>query len=309
VSKPTKKTFHHYSAFGLHIAAAFPLPELRRTEAGPADVEICLGDVPGRLTAPLEEGPYHQAGVGEFLLRVEGVAAYYISGGRQIIVQPYVRDDFRDIRLFLLGTTMGVVLMQRGVIAMHGSAVVIDGQGVILTGFTGAGKSTLAGSLRKQGFALVSDDVSAISRDAEGTFWVQPGYPQQKLDQSSAAMIGINTDGLKRVGDRDKFAIPLGADFHPRPAPIKAIYVIVAENRREASVAPLTVMERLTAVMENTYRVELINGMGLKVPHFQLCTALAKHTPVFLLTRPRSGSAVDRQAAALIQHCRRITGS
>lgn len=309
VTKAKAKSTYHYTAFGLRIEAEFPIPELCTAEAGQVDVKICLGEVPDALSAPLEESLFYQAGVGEFLLRIDGVAAYYICKGRRVIVQPYAKDDFRIIRLFLLGTTMGVVLMQRGVVALHGSAVVVDGRGIILSGYTGAGKSTLAGTLRKQGYALVSDDVSAISRDERGNFWVQPGYPQQKLDETSASMIGIETEGLQRVGDRDKFAVPLGDDFCPHPVPIKAIYVIVPENSQEPSVTALAGMDRVTAVMENTYRVELINGMGLRIPHFQLCTALAKHTPVFLLTRPQHGATVERQAEAVLQHCRSLSFS
>lgn len=299
-----EKTYHYF-AFGLHLESALPLPELESVAAGTADVRIHLGEVPDTLRAPLEKGAFYQASVGEFLFRIEGVAAYYVSRGQRVVVQPFTPEG-NLVRLFLLGTTLGVVLMQRGIAAMHGSTVAVDGRGLLLTGFVGAGKSTLAGALRIKGCAVVSDDVSALRRDETGTFWVQPGYPLQKLDQASAALLGIDTQGLPRVGDRDKFAVSLTDDFCHQSVPVAAIYLLVPCLCRTASITPLTGMDKLAALMENTYRVELVRGLGLTAAHFRHCAALAQKTPMFLLTRPQTGASPDLQADAVLRHCRNL---
>ncbi len=126
---------------------------------------------------PLAEGSYYQAADGQFLLRVADVAAYYVTNGGQIVVQPDGKESGHLSRLYLLGTAMGVLLMQRGMVPMHGSTVDINGGGVVFTGVSGAGKSTMAAGLRRLGHSLLADDVSAITCDRNGVYWLQPGYP------------------------------------------------------------------------------------------------------------------------------------
>ena len=86
------------------------------------------------------------------------------------------------LRLYILGTCMGAILMQRKILPLHGSAVDIDGKVYAIVGDSGAGKSTLASALLKHGYQLVSDDVIAVSLTHENPIpFVTPSYPQQNL--------------------------------------------------------------------------------------------------------------------------------
>lgn len=297
-----ENTVYYYTVFGLRIESGIYLPELRSTTGNSADIRIHYGEVPKRLKEPLDEGYFFQAAKDEFLPLIENVAAFYISGGREIVVEPYRQDDFERGRLYLLGTSLGVLLMQRGMAPMHGSTVVMDGQGVMLTGVSGAGKSTLASALRIRGCSLVTDDVSAVQRDEKGVFWVLPGYPQQKLDEVSAEMTGVDTRGLKRIFDRNKFAVPVREGFHTEPVRLAAVYEIVPASGEVVSIEPLQGMERVAVMIANTYRIEFVHGLGLKLPHFQQCAAMAKQAPVFRLTRPADGASTELQAEAVVRH-------
>ena len=71
--------------------------------------------------------------------------------------------DEDKIRLYILGTCMGALLMQRKILPLHGSAIAIDGKAYAFVGDSGAGKSTLASAFLSKGYKLLSDDVIAVS--------------------------------------------------------------------------------------------------------------------------------------------------
>ena len=81
-----------------------------------------------------------------------------------------MKYDEDVIRLYILGTCMGAILMQRKILPLHGSAIEIDGKAYAIVGDSGAGKSTLASAFLKQGYQLVSDDVIAVSLSQENLF-------------------------------------------------------------------------------------------------------------------------------------------
>jgi len=302
-NKGVNNIIYCYSAFGIRIDSEIMLPELSTVTGGAADVRIRYGDAPDKIEFPQEEGYCYQAASGTFLFRVDGVASYYITNGDQIIVRPYSQNNFRVVRLYLLGTAMGVLLMQRGLLPIHGSTVVINGCGVIFTGVSGAGKSTMAAALHKKGYSLLADDVSAVKYDQNGVFWVQPGYPQQKLWQASASMVGIDTIALDRIcEDKDKYAVPVAVGFRRLPIQIAAVYEIAVKPCADVSIVPLKGITKLATIMGNIYRGEFVNGLGMKVIHFKQCANLVKQVQAFRLTRPESVISLDRQVEILLQH-------
>lgn len=86
--------------------------------------------------------------------------------GKRIVVCPQPGADEKKVRLFILGTCMAVIMMQRGILPLHGSAVVIDGWAYAFVGHSGAGKSTLSAALASRGYPLLTDDVVALTWDA-----------------------------------------------------------------------------------------------------------------------------------------------
>jgi SpoVK/Ycf46/Vps4 family AAA+-type ATPase len=67
---------------------------------------------------------------------------------------------FLPVTIGLLGTTLGVV-------PLHCACLDRNRSGLLVAGEAGAGKSTLTAALAKQGFGVVSDDWTYISKDGE----------------------------------------------------------------------------------------------------------------------------------------------
>jgi hypothetical protein len=302
---------HHYQVFGLHVVADIILPELMKAISPLAvpQVSIHLGKVPTAIADHILKTDSYQAAKGKFLFLVPGVAKYYVADGNSIMVEPDKQAEEYSVRLFLLGTSFGALLMQRGILPLHGSAVVAGGRGVVFTGMSGAGKSSLLAAFRKRGYPFLTDDVVAVTVDPDGIAWIHPSYPQQKLWRDSTKAVGVETESLKPFyiyEDQEKFAVPAPQGFRQSPVPLAAVYELQAANCPEVELQVLEGMDKLAVLLSHTYRPWLIRGMGLKAAHFKQCASVARQVTVSLLSRPVETFSLEEQVRRIEEDLARI---
>lgn len=308
-----KKSFrrYRYKVFGLDIASDILLPELLTADDTPEspDVIISFGKVPADITDAIEKTKSYQTSKNQFLFQVPGVGRYYVTNGNCILVEPDEQAKETSVRLFLLGTAFGSLLMQRGILPIHGSAVVINGFCVIITGVSGAGKSTLLAAFRERGYSFLTDDVAAVTVDADGVARVYSAYPQQKLWRDSAETMGVDTASLTPFYsgyNKDKYAVPVHKGFWKSPVPLIAVYELGAERCRDVALRPLSGVDKLEVLMSHTYRPWLIDGLGLKESHFKQCVAVARQVSVSRLTRPEGVFSLEEQVRIVQQDLARL---
>jgi hypothetical protein len=277
-----------YACWGLTIASELECPEFP-TAWGEPDVVVRLGKAPDKLPDVKISGVLFEMGESEFLLRVAGVATFYVREGREIVVDPCKGAEARAIRLYLRGSAFGALLHQRGLAPFHGSAVVLGEGAVILVGPSGAGKSTLAAELCRRGHRLLADDVCVVREIEGGRPRVAPAYPQAKLWTDSLKALEIDRQGLRRVrSDMEKFALPLPpAAFNDKPAAASAVYILTGHNGDAIECDPLSGYEKFTALTDNTYRLRFLQGLADTSGQYRICAALAKHARVVRVRRPK----------------------
>jgi hypothetical protein len=154
-----------YKAFGLLISSDIFFSELlgMNQQVGMIDVEIIKNDM-AKYKGELEGIPNKYVVLdNDVMFYIPNNAYYSIQEGKTIMVSPEPDADEDLIRLYILGTCLGALLMQRGIYPLHGSALAIHGKAYAIIGESGAGKSTLASALISQGYPILSDDVIAIS--------------------------------------------------------------------------------------------------------------------------------------------------
>jgi hypothetical protein len=187
---------------------------------------------------------------------------------------------------------------------IHGSAVVIDGYGVIFTGVSGSGKSTLLSAFRKRGYPFLTDDVAAVTVDADGIAWVHSAFPQLKLWRDSAEIINIDTASLTPFyagTDNSKFSVPAHKGFWQSPVPLAAVYELEAVKCRDVTVRTLSGTDKLTVLLSHTYRPWLVDGLCQKAAHFQQCVAVASRVAVSKLIRPEGMFSLEDQVRLVQQ--------
>jgi len=275
-----------YKAFGLIISSEIECPELIPS-AGSPDVKIVLGKTPNELINPILSGVRFQTKGQEFLLSVDGIAQYYVKNGDSITIDKYSNSNISDVRLFLLGSAIGALIHQRGLLPFHGSSVKINDKAIILSGLSGAGKSTLAAAFKQKGYLLLSDDISVISFSADGTPIVNPGFPQMKLWNDSIQKLGDNPSSYSKIREEmEKYRLPISSSFWNEPLPLSKIFIISSSNLGELKVEPIKGIEKFSMLKTHTYRFNFVAGSEMQSKHFKSFEILSKSTDIFRLTRP-----------------------
>lgn len=296
-----------YSCYDFRLRSELPLGEL--TPAGEADagalVEVRIGSLPVRLASAAIGGAL-QASADEALLTVDGVGRFLVRGGREIVVEPAPEASERNVRLFLLGSALGILCHQRGLLPLHANAVLIDGAAVAFAGPSGIGKSTLAAYFARAGYPVLCDDVCVVGFDAAGRPHAWPGLPRLKLWREAALAFGHEPATLDRAVDGfDKFQLPLSQEGERRSARLRRVYLLArAEADTPAAIVRLRGHRAMEAVMAQTYRHEYLAPMGLTAKNFSHCAALLAATEVYEARRAWGYDVFESEVRALEAHMR-----
>lgn len=295
----TNMHYYTYKVYGLIIRSEIEIPELTDVDEENVlkyDCTISYGIVPREITKSLIKGTWYQISKKEFYMHINGVAHYYVCNGNSIIVEPEKCIDMRILRVFLLGSSLGLIMSQRNIIALHGGTVAVNDGGIILCGGTGAGKSTLNSAFRKEGFSFLSDDVSALGEDCNGKIVVHPTYSQVKLCKDAMIKMDYDIKDIDLIdNERDKYAIPLNKFFLNYSIPLIGIYEISVGDISTVEINEITGNEKLKIILGNIYRIELIGCLGLDRDYFKKCLEVVKNIPVYRLIRPRDKFTVNEQ--------------
>jgi hypothetical protein len=281
---------YNYRIAGLLVTSAIELPGMvLEPEPGHKDVTIRFAGLNASGVLDGESPTGWRADAQGYVLCVRGVAAYRVTRGDLIEVDPVSGAELRDLTLFLLGSAFGALLQQRGVLAFHASAVDVAGRAMAFAGPAQTGKSTLAAFLTLRGYPLVTDDVAVVIRSGTGGSAIWPGPGRIKLWRDGIERLGWDSRRLAKVGgSRDKYHFPVGtvdAQGETAPVPLARLYVVATGD--VLSTERLEALEAIEAVSAQTYRVQFVVPMGLAEQHFRSCVEAARSVEVWRLVRPR----------------------
>jgi len=244
---------HRYAAFGYAIESAVELPELEPTVARrPADWRIVVGH---GAPEPSIDGPFgtdlvhsdlqvraYELGKG-LRLAFDDTGIFDIhTAARRIVwyAGPSVTDA--ALRADLLGRVMALAAHVDGHVALHASAVSIDGRAVAFLGPKHAGKSTLALALVRLGARLLTDDTLVVRLGA-GKPWATPGVQRMRLWTDSARALRAPVSDPRGAKPSMNRLEP--NEIETEPVPLDACYVLEASPELQAGAVR---RERIPAV-------------------------------------------------------------
>jgi hypothetical protein len=177
------------------------------------------------------------------------------------------------------------VLLLRGVVCLHASAVVIGDEAIALLGPAGSGKSTTAAAFSNLGYSVIAEDVVTLD-DREDHFLVRPAYPCIRLWPASVVALFGADDYLPRLTPNwDKRYLDLTQKFPHEPVRLAAIYHL--DNRCDLPEAPqvnaLNKSDGLMSLVANTYATKLMDKQ-MRAREFELLARVSHQVPLRRVT-------------------------
>ena len=287
-----------YTAYGLRVRSALPLPFalLPDTPDDEPDITVRLGEAPATLPAPVGagvRGVVWEAAPGAFVLNVDGVARYLVTGGCDVMVEPRGGGD-RDMGHFLAGPVFVALLRQRGVVAFRASAVATEAGAVLFAGGSGVGKSVLLAALVARGHAMLADVATAVAPSEGGRVRALPAFPRIHLWADALDALGWRGRAGETVrAGVEKYPVPVQR-FHAAPLPVRAVYVLGAHNQDGVELAPVPPGDAFKLLCLHTCRTPFPDaGRPGQLAHFRIVSTLARRTPVVRVGRQRHSFRVD----------------
>lgn len=276
--------------YGLSIRSILPLPGCADSDETP-DVTIKFGQVPDSLPGATVIKACTQECKGRFLLTLDRVANYLVENGNSITIQPVPGATDDEIRLFLMGSVWSVLLLQRGLLPLHGCGIKTDNGAVIFAGSSGNGKSTLAAAFMDRGYPLIADELCAICVTDQPM--LLQGFPQILLWEDSLKKLGKDIKGLSTARpDLLKYIVPINHPTRYEAIPLKRIYIL-SLDKENMSISPLKGMKKIHALIDSTYHAHHVDGQKVKADHFKQCSSAASHIEIKLVERPSGPFDID----------------
>lgn len=297
---------YHYHVFGLQLVSEIELSGLPPAESAPTpQVSIRCGELPEHLPGSPVTRRYFEASQGQLLVRIKDVGRILVAHGENITFEPLAGVEPVFTQLALLNLGMGALLHQRGVLALHASAIATQQGAVLFCGHRRAGKSTLAAGLRQRGWSLVCDDKAAINLDGEHVM-VLPSFPELRLWRDAIEHLGVTGKTVKQMPKMDKFNLELEGGFHGTPLPLRAVYLLEPEETNRITLMPLTGMDKFQTLQRHTYANQFLKSLGLLPAHFRLASVIAQQIPITRITRPNQVNLLDELVDRIDAELRRL---
>ena len=294
---------HRYTVFGLEIASELILPELREAAAPTADVVISRGTIARATRDAVAHFPDGS------LLDVPGIAKFWVARGASIVVDAVAGVPEKNVRIFLLGSALALVIYQRGGLPLHANAVQIGGSAIAFMGASGSGKSTLAAVFADRRYPLLSDDVCVVRLDEDDRPWASPGIPRLRLWHDALRNSGRDARDFERsfstADDYEKFDVPLPVDrLAETPTPLSVLYLLSGQAAG-LEIERLQGQSAMQAIVANSYRGRYVQNTPGAVAYFRSCVALCRYVPVFAVRRPWDLARLAECSAEIETHAKR----
>lgn len=293
------------SIYGLGIITNRIIPGVPASTVASEDLRISFGSLPEwhhELSAAQAEACYvadYKSECSEPALRVFRLldGEYYrfdYSDETQFVVDRSGTEvwaewsaplTLEDTATYLLGPVLGFVMLLRGIVCLHASAVAIGNEAIAFLGPGGSGKSTTAAAFAERGYSVLAEDVVTLD-DRHNQFLVRPGYPCIRLwPPAVRALYGSETRLPKLTPNWDKCYLDLSERFQGEPLPLAAVYQLGERNHdsRAPYIETLDRSQGLMALVANTYATKLMDKQ-MRAREFELLTRVVGRVSVRRVT-------------------------
>ena len=301
---------YYYKIYGLYVSSDYKLEEaiqVSENSLKEIDVKIFQEELEVQLTTETEIDDEIEGGIVYHYeqqrgwVRSKGQGCFVMKNGNQIAYQ--LKEGYNPLLVnqIVLCAALPAILVQRGILTIHGSGILWGEKAIIVSGTSGSGKSTLTAGLLENGGVFMADDTVAIGAK-EGKIFAQPTYPQQKLcldavnekTKSKGELILLPPDG-----GVEKYALRLKEGFCDQEKELGAMVILNVEEVEEVTIKEVQGSEKIKYLLNNLYKYKTYVELGMSPETFKKCIEVANKVKIYLITRPKGKMTVEEQIEKL----------
>lgn len=257
--------------------------------ANPVGLPTHIASVAPGLPFPAARGVLWQAGPGQFLLSVPGVARYLVTDGQTITIDPAPGATEADINRFLQMTPLAALYFQRGRPVFHAAACTLNGRAILLAGDSGAGKSTLLAALLQRGWTMLADDLALVELNDSGAPAVRP----------NPAPLCLWPEARQKLGPLPAEAGIPGASSSG--VPVSAIYWLSVHSGNRVETETVTGAARFSVLNILLYNSHIADALLDRAAYLVIAGKLIQTVPIIHLRRPRGQWSIPALIDAIAQ--------
>ena len=279
---------HVYMLCGWRTCTDIPLTGVPTSvnHSGSFDVTIQLGA--GHSPIGKTTGRFALQHSAEYsVIRIEDIADFEVTGGRQIRVWPAAGAAQKDVEIYLFGFAWASLCHQRGVLPLHASAIVTVNGVTAFAGHSGSGKSTTAAVLTSLGYELVADDILPINFNQNSIPGAWPFLRRLKLCRDPITEL-VLTPG-EMVGerlDKERYFVHPKYVSDDKWRKLERLYLLDGDtNDGNLIIEQITGADAVRALVDQTYQFSFILGTRRFGEHLDFCTRVASNVLIYRLRR------------------------
>jgi hypothetical protein len=201
------------------------------------------------------------------------------------------------------GQVEPLIQSAQGHLVLHASAVDMGGIALAFAADSGRGKSTLAASIARSGYRIITDDALKFM-PSYAELVLAPGHPSLRLwSDSASALLATTLPLAPALEHTSKSRFHAGEDlpFCDAATPLRFLYYLGTGGVPDVSIRPLTAGEAVLEIIKHSFILDVDDESRLR-SHFAQVSALAAQQIHFALDFPRRYDLLPSVMHALREH-------
>lgn len=193
------------------------------------------------------------------------------------------------------------LMIQKREVAIHGSGLEYKGKGIIVSGVSGAGKSSIAEELLGRGCGFLSDDLIRILPQ-DNVNYICPANPERKLCIDTAEKYNYDASKLRRVidEDREKYYLTENDKYVDKLIKAELFIILDVADIPEVEVQEITGGDKIKQIMECLFRLSTYIRFGQEPALFMKIMSLANQIHMYRIIRPSNGDTISQRADIIL---------
>ena len=210
-----------------------------------------------------------------------------VLNGERICYEVKPTGEDAKLNSYLLGFGMALIALQKGILPIHSSGMMKGNNAILISGDSGAGKSSLTAEYIESGFDLMADDVTYIKKGEDNMPYAYPAFPYQKLCRNEVEKRHQDEEGLVYIGEeKDKFLVPWKGNYTAGSRPLRAIVFMSKYGGDELKIMELKGFEKYMVLGKALFMLALLREKVYEKEIGENVMWLASKVPVIGVLRP-----------------------